>query len=672
MKMKKIVTVFLAVLFAFSMVSCTNENNNSGGNGGDKKPTPPTATGTVSDVSQHYYTGGLHKFNMSQADFAFAENNATEYKIVLSENSTGSDGSGASYIARFTKEAMGATIETVSESEVTYTADAKLIVFNCPALFSAAGLTMPEENIGENGYYIKSAGNSVFVMTKDQVLGYGARNAGLEILRQLIGLEFFTGDSYSYNCKPGDKIMMLNFDIVEAPDIMWNHYTNNPSAATQMGLRGTINTDLFMNPAGGGHAWHNTLQWLPINEATKEQSEYWYNATKKELCYTAHGNQEMLDEMVSRCIKKAIRSVEATRNKKILTFTLMDGGHRCDCKACMDSANAYGGTESAAYIKFVNRVADGLDEYLSAQAEENGTEKREVILLFFAYNNMTNPPVKEVNGELVPYDDSVRCRDNVGVYYAPIGVQFNESLYVDVNSAFNRAIQGWNVLSDHIFVWYYNTNFFEYLYPFNTFSALPETYRAFAANDVEFIFNQGQFNQGQEGCTGFGIFREYLHHQLRWDVNQNYADLTNRFFKGYFKEAEEPMRRYFDELIAHFEYLEDTYPTQVHGSIYHHPTDIQFWPLALINQWLRYIDDAYKAIEPIKLSDPVRYNTIRNNIVKESIFLRYAKLTIHEGSFSADELAAERISFKNDCNALNITRTYEGGLISSLFEAWGI
>jgi hypothetical protein len=58
--------------------------------------------------------------------------------------------------------------------------------------------------------------------------------------------------------------------------------------------------------------------------------------------------------------------------------------------------------------------------------------------------------------------------------------------------------------------------------------------------------------------------------------------------------------------------------------------------------------------------------------VKESIFLRYAKLTIHEGSFSADELAKERVSFKNDCNESNITRTYEGGLLTSLFESWGI
>ena len=82
MKIKKIVTIFLATLFAFSMVACDNGNGDSG----NKKPNPPTATGTIGDLAQHYYTGGLHKFNVTQTNVAFVENNQTEYKIVLSEN----------------------------------------------------------------------------------------------------------------------------------------------------------------------------------------------------------------------------------------------------------------------------------------------------------------------------------------------------------------------------------------------------------------------------------------------------------------------------------------------------------------------------------------------------------------------------------------------------------
>ncbi len=666
--MKKLISIILAVFLTFSVVACNGDGIGS--------ETPPLPVGTITDNAQHYYTRGLHKFNMTTTDIVFAENGKTDYKIVLSQNPTISDNGGASYLTRFVLEAMGATIPTVSEDEVEYSADAKLIVFNCPDLFEDAGLTMTSDDIAENGYYIKSAGKSVFVMTKDQILGYGARNAGLEILHQMIGLEFFSGDSYSYNCKPGDKIMLPGFDITDAPDITWNHYMNNPSAATRIGLRGTENIDLFMSPIGAG-AWHNTLGWLPPNDANAEQKEYWYNGDRTELCYTAHGNQAMLDEMIRRCTEKAIASVDANPSKSVLTITLMDGGHYCTCDACSASKAAYGGADSAAHIKFVNRIGKGLDDHLTAKWEEEKltnpkAEKRDVNLIFFAYNQTTNPPVKEVNGELVPYDDSVILYPNVGVWYAPIGMQYNESLYADVNSAALKGTRGWNVLTDNIYVWFYGTNFSAYLFPFNTWSTIPESYRCFAENDVKFMFNQGQFNQGQDASTGFSIFKEYLHHQLRWDCNQSYADLTNRFFNGYFKEAVAPMRRYFDELCAHLEYLESAYPTQINGSIYHNPTGINNWPLRTIKQWIGYIDEAYELIEPLKKTDPAKYTVLYNNINKESIFPRYALLSIHEGTFSSSELVAERLAFKADCTAHNITRVNEGGLLTTIYEGWGI
>ena len=670
MKKTKILSIIIAVMLTFSVTACGKSNSSTQG-GGSTGGKPPVATGTITDSAQHYYEGGLHKINVVATENVYVEENTTEYKIVLSQNATLSDNNGASYISRFTLEAMGATIPTVFENEVTYDENAKLIVFNCPTLFASAGLTMPEDNIGENGYYIKSAGKSVFIMSKDQILGYGARNAGLAFLRQLIGLEFFTGDLYSYNCKPGDKIMLPSFDIIEAPDIAWSHYANNPSTSTLMALRGSTSADLFMSPVGGA-AWHNTLAWLPPSQATQEQKEHWYNADQRELCYTAHGNPAMYEEMIKRCIDKAIESVEARPDRKYLSCTLMDGGHYCSCDACSASKKAYGGADSAAHIKFMNRIGKGLDEYLTAKAQREGTQKREVILLFFAYNQTTNPPVREENGKLVPYDDSVVLEPNVGVYYAPIGMQYNESLYADVNSGAYRNTKGWNVLTDNIFVWFYGTNFMEYLYPFNTWSTLPESYRCFAGSGVDYIMNQSQFNQGQGGITGFGTFKEYLHHELRWDSNQDYQDLLNRFFKGYFKEAEEPMRRYFDELTAHIEYLEDTYPTQVHGSIYHHPTSVTHWPLRTLKQWMGYIDEAHKAIASVKSQNLSLYNTLYDAILMESIFLRYAMLTIHEGTFSADELMAERIAFKNDCNKLNITRVSEGGLLTAVYDAWGV
>ena len=652
--------MILAFAIGFSGIAC--------GKGKPSHETPPTPAGTIKDTVQHYYTGGLHKFNMTKTDTVFVENKSTDYVVVTSAAPTNSDLSCAAYITRFIAEALGANIGSISESDASYSSDKKYIAVNCRRLFGDAGLRMPDDDIKENGYYIKSAGNSVFIMSNDD--GHGARNGGIEFLRQTIGLEFFDGASYSFDENLGNKVNMPGFDITETPDIQWNTPTNNISAAAKANLRSSETPDLFMNVAGGT-TWHNSLQWLPVASATAEQREYWYMSNRRELCYTAHGNKEMYDEMIRRCVDKAIASVNNNPSKKVLTLTIMDGAFACECDACVESKRVYG-TDSAAYIKFVNDVGRGLDKYLTELAERNGTEKRDVTLLIFGYNHMTMPPVKEENGNPVPIDDSVVLYDNVGVFYAPIGMQYNESLYADANAAFYKATKGWRALTDNMYVWYYDTNFFEYLYPFNSWGSLPESYRCLAENNTIYLYNLGQFNQGQDGNTGFAVFKEYMNQQLRWNVNQTYAELTDRFFKGYFKEAEQPMRRFFDELTAHIEYLEDVYPTSVHGGVYHHPTDATFWPQRTLRQWLGYIDEAYAAIKPLRDSDPVKYGILYNNILKESIFPRYALLTIYEGSFSASELQAERIAFKADCSKLNVTRHLEAGSLSAVYEGWGI
>ena len=662
--MKRLLVLLLVIVTAFSSFACNPTTDGS-------VEEPPKANGVINDIDRHYYEGGIHKYNMTTTDLVFAINNQTEYKIVLPNDAIASDRSGASYISRFVEEAMGAAIETVSESDVTYTDESKFIVFNCPDIFATASFTPTTENIGDNGYQIKSVGNSVFIYTTDREIGFGARNAGLEFLRLTIGLEFFDGESYSYNCKPGDKVMLPGFDVIDAPDIEWMMWSSNVSSATKTALRGSEAGDIFMNPEGGS-TYHNTLQWLPVEEASAEQKEYWYNTDKTELCYTAHGNEEMLDEMIRRCIAKAIVSVDNNPDRKVLTFTVMDGGHYCNCESCTASKLAYGGADSAAHIKFVNRIGKGLDEYLTQKASDEGKEKRDVDLIFFAYNQTNVPPVKEVNGEIVPYDDSVVLYDNVGVFFAPIGMQYNESLYADVNASFLRSTNGWGALTDQIYVWYYSTNFSNYLYPFPTWHTIGDSYGALAEAGALYIYNQGQYNQGQGGVTGFHVFKEYLNHQFRWDCNQSYYDLTNRFFKGYFKEAEKPMRRYFDELTAHIEYLEDEYPTAVHGSIYHYPTEGRFWPQRTLKQWLGYLDEAYECIEPLKDTDPAKYGVLYKNILKESIFLRYAMLTIYQGTFSSEELYNERVAFKNDCMQVGIARVNEGGLLSAVYSTWGI
>ena len=121
--MKKLLSFILAVMMCFTVVACDTTQNPTTGGG-----TPPTPTGTVNDAEVHYFSGGIHKFNMGTTDIAFVDDYNTDYTIVIPDDADAGQLRCASTITRFTNEAMGATIPTATEREVEWSENAKYII----------------------------------------------------------------------------------------------------------------------------------------------------------------------------------------------------------------------------------------------------------------------------------------------------------------------------------------------------------------------------------------------------------------------------------------------------------------------------------------------------------------------------------------------------------------
>ena len=136
--------------------------------------------------------------------------------------------------------------------------------------------------------------------------------------------------------------------------------------------------------------------------------------------------------------------------------------------------------------------------------------------------------------------------------------------------------------------------------------------------------NEGQYNQGNVTC--FGKLKEYFNSKAMWDVNVDYSKVCDDFFSGYFRDAAEPMRAYFDELQAHLKYLEEAYPAEINGNIYNNIAQIRFWPKRTLDHWADYIEEAYSAIEKYKASDPALYETLKKHIKLESMNLEYQQM----------------------------------------------
>ena len=133
------------------------------------------------------------------------------------------------------------------------------------------------------------------------------------------------------------------------------------------------------------------------------------------------------------------------------------------------------------------------------------------------------------------------------------------------------------------------------------------------------------------------------------------------------------MKRFYDEMITHLRWLEVEYPGELTGvTVFQSMHQAKYWPKGTIEQWMGYVEQAYKAIEPLKLTDAKLYKVYYDHINLESIFPRLVMCTLLSGNYAEDELSAMRTSFMADCNVLRVTHLEENGEMSGLFDSWGL
>lgn len=669
--LKRLLLLTMAIMMAFSFTACKpnnpdNPDNPNNPNNPDNPIEPGITTdkpvNTVTEPEEHLVTNGLHDVKVTDSDRKFRENGETQYKIVFTDNSY--NRKAASFMQQHISKALGVSVKLeVAAEDTTYVADSKVIVLNVPAMFNAAGLTMPSVDLGSNGYYIKNVGNTYFIATQGQT---GIQSGAISFLRHLIGYEMYAADTVVYD-RAEDTIP--DMDITEKPDFDLHVQGNRVTSEAMYGMGFQSSGDIFISVEG--ETWHNSLNFLP-KETYQAKHPKWYSTKGNEICYTAQGDADELEEMTTTVADKMVQYANEYPDKPSICLTIEDHADQCGCAACAASREAYNGTDSAATIKFMNKVNRKVQAKLLEQAGGVEANKRKLNILFFAYTKMEKPPVvkDETTGKWKPIDDSVICDPEVGVYIAPIYAAYNQSFYHESNISAKNIIEGWGALSTKLYMWLYETNYRHYMYPINSYDTMIETYRFCKANNAEYIMNEGQYNQ--TNVTHFSKLKEYFNARAEFNVNDNYADIVNDFFHNYFGEAEVPMRKYFDELQAHLRYLEETFPADVNGNIYNPMEQTKLWSYGTLNGYLKLIDEAYAAIEPLKVSNPDRYKILEKHIKLESMFPRFALLRLYSGMYASTDLYNARMEFKGDCTTFGITYVQEQTSMETVFADWGL
>jgi hypothetical protein len=614
---------------------------------------------------------GIHIDNTTPgSEFIISQGADTEYVIAISATATNNEMKAAGVVQNFFLEATGQTLDI--KDETTLSSSDKVISVGNTQRGLSAGVAFDASELTDSGFVIKTVGDGVYINGGNNGICYAA----YELLNRLFGMEYYAEYCYFIE-KNVTQLKLQNFDIKERPDFEFR----NPAMGYITRTDDAYLRDAWKLSSGGVMynygAQHNTFMFLP--PATyKEEHPLWYSPNEDgwkpgqgipaQLCYTRD-----IDGLTDEFMKKFKEVVLANPNYEIFSIVNQDNVDWCECDSCKALAAQYTvdpnkPVETAGYIRFLNKVAMRINE-----DEDVKATGRTIRICGMAYHRTENAPSKydEATGKYVPMDETVKLDSRVCMQYAPRNadyyVAFDEWGRLGRNVPYYENLQMWSAITNEMLLWTYNQNFQCYMGMYDNFNSMQRNYQLMYKYNGMYIFDQGQWDN--RNATAWNVLKGYLSSKLAWNVRVDYQALIDGFFDNYFGAASDVMKEVFYDTRAHYAYK---YSNGKLDGARQAVNTTDFWPSNLLDSMLAKIDSAYAAIEPLKASDGVLYEKIKDRITLESISYRYMRLELYVTLYTDGELAKERLAFKNDCIKVRVSLEKEVKSVDLLWERWGI
>ena len=598
---------------------------------------------------------GTHDYGYTVSEHDFIKNGSTEYKIVIPENASDLIRAAAQEFTYLLGIATGVTIQTESDGNLAHTPENRVISIGETSLLQTSGISVDKNALGDDGVRIVTKDKTVYLVG-------GSDHGSLYAVYDFMQIAFHY-EQYFSDCMEIDKnvtdLKLYNFNVTDIPDIalrpinygfLKSDAENYDKAMFGYRLRIAKERGNYFMPifsdystSSSSAASTNSNTYLPYNTYYEAHPE-WFSTNcingEYQLCYTAHGDGEELELMLEECAKKIAFSMQHfTPEKKpdmnVVTLTMEDNFQTCSCEECLRQAAIYG-TEAGAVVQFMNRLGEKIETWQNQP--ENAAYKRENFkLIFFAYNSFENPPVvQNEKGEYEPIDESVVCRDNVGVYLAICNnIEYQKSFFDEMNDLGRYQLEGWSMLTDFLYFWTYETNFRHYTYFYDSFDFFNgEAYNYVASFKPAMFFAQGQEASGDSGTT-WNNLKAYLNAKLAWDSTLDTQTLIDRWFNAMYREAAAEMKAYFYAMRLYNASLLESKSLYKVRSNYTEVAKRQYWPLATLESWVKACDDAKLSVEKYKTKNPELYQSICNHIETEAVSPIYIILALHKNQISS-------------------------------------
>lgn len=629
--MKKLVLGLLSFTFLFSSIIMT----------GCKEP-----------VTENYVKDGRYQ-KVVESDVNLVENGESDHKILLRNGYDSAEAYAAEEFNRLLKEASGVELPVVTEADVT--ASTKYVSIGDTAMSEVAEVEPTLQEYTRNGFQIKSYKDGLVINAPERSgLIYGV----YRFFEENCDYMYYAVDTFKIT--RSNTVQLKEFDFHDWPDFsnrdVYCYGTrSNPAHAMRLFTTGG-QFSTWEEKYGEGSWWAKTLDDQSFITALLRPGEYyedhndWYYRRAKgagymyQLCYTeglyskeesgitdvsqatGDGSSGMFWTLVYNLINNHIL---VEQDKSVFLLGMVDSQDYCDCDTCNADVAKY--KKSGVCIRFLNAIANEVEKWRLATCPE-----REVYLSVFAYQDLTVPPVKRVDGTYVALDKSVYVADNIMLRYAPSYDYYSFPLLDEEhNYGSTEALLGWTMLAKNLAVWDYRECFHDLLCPFPSWlsaTANIRTYKEYGFKDV--------LNQSLSGWDGLPFLNmdNWIRSRMLWNVNEDWDALAYEFSEAYFGEAGVYIREYIEYLTAHYNthmmdnnrFFNPHYPLQIAP---------EYFPRGVINNIENIFNKMYTAIDKYRTTDTDTYERLKAHIDSESVFYRYCQIKMYNSFYVKTDLA---------------------------------
>ena len=672
----KILLVFLSMIMAFSAFACDD------------------STEEVERSSQFPKYNGTHIMTAEKTDKYIVKDGASDYKVVVPLTQDKYEKTAAQEFSYLFKKATNISLPIIRDEGLIHDRNNKYISIGNTELLKQAQIEGGYKVLHNDGCKIVTVGESIFIVGGAELgIIYGV----YDFMNILFNFENFSIDAM-YIDKNVSDVRLRNFNVVDIPDFKFR-----AGNAYQINTEQSSDYDISMFQHRERVSGHRYDRFIPVKKYWKEEdiadpvkdAEYanvstntadimnptmypekaqiWFSNRGNQWCYTARGIESEWKEMTYNVAQICIATFKNKTNPytNIITITQEDGGGaECACRACSEGIEKYGGHAGDMCI-FFNEVGRIVDEWMQAQKSEDAefhyAYREEYHIIFFAYNWSLEPPTKkDADGNIVPIDEKVVLRDNIGTYLAYKLCQYD--ILANPESSGCYTFDAWTIISSFNVFWDYMANFQNAIYPYYP-DYMNNIYYNWVANRNDMYMYNEVPSGDQQGIPTFYDVNTHLNMRLKWDVSLDMNQLIDDYFKGvYIKdEVVEVMKNLYWEMRTYYKRISAKLIVDINEST---AVTNKEYPQSVLNAWLSQLNKARDLAEKYKDTDKEAYAQMIRYIETEAIGPIYMILDMYGKGLPPQVYDAYLQRIKNTLSTYNmsISLGYAGKLNNKILE----